>query len=56
MQRNCSSHEAGHIQTHHASSRHFDVWVTFDAKGFAKRATAHRWILKVQAFTSPAFA
>ena len=33
---------------HHASSRHGDVFVTFDEKGFAKRASAHGWAPKVQ--------
>ncbi len=33
---------------HHASSRHCDVLVTFDAKGFAKRAGARSWAPKVQ--------
>ena len=33
---------------HHASSRHCDVFVTFDEKGFAKRAAANHWTPKVQ--------
>ena len=33
---------------HHASSRHGDVFVTLDEKGFAKRASAHGWAPKVQ--------
>jgi predicted nucleic-acid-binding protein len=33
---------------HHASSRHGDVFVTFDEKGFTKRASAHGWAPKVQ--------
>ena len=33
---------------HHASSRHGDVFVTFDEKGFAKRASASGWAPKVQ--------
>jgi predicted nucleic-acid-binding protein len=33
---------------HHASSRQGDVFVTFDEKGFAKRASAHGWAPKVQ--------
>jgi predicted nucleic-acid-binding protein len=33
---------------HHASSRHCDVLVTFDSKGFAKRALAQGWAPKVQ--------
>ncbi|NBS09735.1 MAG: type II toxin-antitoxin system VapC family toxin [Betaproteobacteria bacterium] len=33
---------------HHASSRHCDVFATFDAKGFAKRAAAHAWAPRVQ--------
>lgn len=33
---------------HHASSRHGDVFVTFDEKGFAKRASLHGWAPKVQ--------
>jgi predicted nucleic-acid-binding protein len=32
---------------HHASSRHCDVLVTFDTKGFAKRALAQGWAPKV---------
>ena len=32
---------------HHASSRHCDVLVTFDTKGFAKRAAAQGWAPKV---------
>ena len=32
---------------HHASSRHCDVLVTFDTKGFAKRASAQGWAPKV---------
>jgi len=32
---------------HHASSRHSDVLVTFDEKGFAKRAAANHWVPKV---------
>eukprot|EP01032_Pedospumella_encystans_P012163 gene12163-14093_t len=32
---------------HHASSRQCDALVTFDAKGFAKRATAKGWVPKV---------
>ena len=39
---------------HHASSRHCDVLATFDTKGFAKCASAHAWIPKVQALTSTA--
>jgi predicted nucleic-acid-binding protein len=39
---------------HHASSRHCDVFATFDTKGFAKRASAHAWTPKVQALTSTA--
>ena len=41
---------------HHAGSRHCDMFATFDTKGFAKRAMAHAWTPKVQAFTSPASA
>ena len=33
---------------HHASSRHCEVFVTFDQKGFAKRADANHWTPKVQ--------
>jgi predicted nucleic-acid-binding protein len=33
---------------HHASSRHCDVFATFDTKGFAKRASAYAWEPKVQ--------
>lgn len=40
---------------HHASSRHCDVFATFDTKGFAKRASAHTWTPKVQALTSTPF-
>lgn len=32
---------------HHASSRHCDALVTFDTKGFAKRAAAKGWVPKV---------
>ena len=32
---------------HHASSRHCDVFATFDAKGFAKRASSQVWVPKV---------
>jgi predicted nucleic-acid-binding protein len=32
---------------HHASSRHCDVFATFDAKGFAKRASSQGWVPKV---------
>lgn len=32
---------------HHASSRHCDALVTFDAKGFAKRAAAKAWVPKM---------
>lgn len=34
---------------HHASSRHCDVFTTFDIQGFAKRAAAQGWAPKVQA-------
>jgi len=34
---------------HHASSRHCDVFTTFDVQGFAKRAAAQGWAPKVQA-------
>ena len=34
---------------HHASSRHCDVLVTFDTKGFAKRASVQGWAPRVQA-------
>ena len=37
------------------SSRHCDVFATFDTKGFAKRASAHAWTPKVQALTSTPF-
>jgi hypothetical protein len=34
---------------HHASSRHCDVFATFDTKGFAKRAATQGWAPRVQA-------
>jgi len=34
---------------HHASSRHCEVFTTFDTKGFAKRAAAQGWVPRVQA-------
>lgn len=33
---------------HHASSRHCEVFTTFDTKGFAKRAAAQGWVPRVQ--------
>ena len=34
---------------HHASSRHCEVFTTFDTKGFAKRAAVQGWVPRVQA-------
>ena len=33
---------------HHASSRHCEVFTTFDTKGFAKRAAVQGWVPRVQ--------